>query len=318
MTAMNKKNVNRIMDLLVCPATKALGKGEVPLNYGEGELTCGKYSYPITKFGIPNLRLPFDQEEFTSYDDILGDFKADTPNVEVVLEVNGLREQNVRDKIVLLGGTGSGTDIEWILSLSPKILVCLDYSHHIENIAKAYSHQENIAFVVADICDLPFRSNVFDLIVSQGIIQHTRSPELAFSEKVRALSPMGILSVGNLYSKNRHNNYVAMYRHKYLLHEMDRESAKKFIRRNSKFYYWMAKIGMARFHRRFHFPGVLHFASVETRSVVYHYNNATDFYMVKYRHLTSAEEVRFWSARLDVEVFRSSKGFRITKPKDTI
>lgn len=302
-----------MIDLLICPASKALGKGEIPLAISDGKLVCGENTYPVDKFGIPNLRLPFDQDEVTSYDDILADFVKGAPDTQKILEVNKLSKENVTNKIVLLGGTGGGTDIDWILGLGPKLLICLDYSPHITTFFEQYTDLDNIAFVMGDICDLPFRGDSFDLIISQGIIHHTRSPEMAFSEQARALSLDGILSIGNLYSRNLHNHFVSMYRHKYRLDELPREEAKKFIKRNSLIYYWMAKLGISRLHRRFHIPGILHYASVEPRSFLYHFNNATDFYMPYYRHQISENEVKYWCNRLALDFFRSPKGYRITK-----
>lgn len=306
-------NINRIIDLLICPASKAMGKDELSLEINGSELVCGEHAYPIDDMGIPNLRLPFNQEDFTSYDDILGDFLRGAPKTRSVLDINCLTEENVTNKIILLGGTGAGTDIDWIMSLKPELLICLDYSPYIKHIAQEYVDVKNIVFVVADICDLPFRSGVFDLVISNGIIQHTRSPEMAFSEKVRTLSTGGVLSIGNLYSKNEHNHFVSMYRHKYCLHEMPREQAKRFIKKNAFIYYWMAKAGLSRIHRRFHFPGILHYASNEARSIEYHYNNATDFYMAYYRHLTSPDEVKYWCDRLGVDFSRTPKGYLVTK-----
>ena len=93
---------------------------------------------------------------------------------------------------------------------------------------------------------------------------------------------------------------------------MPRDKAKQFIERNAWIYYWVAKLGLGRIHRRFHFPGILHYASNEPRPIKDHYACAADYYLAYYRHQTSAEEVKFWCDRLGVEFFRSPKGYRVT------
>ena len=307
------ENWKKLKGILCCPASLATGLGEKSLDFDGESFFCGLNRYPINEFGIPNFRLPFDQDVFTSYDDILENFVSYKIETETALENSKLSKENITGKVVLLTGVGAGTDIDWILSLNPKMLVCLDYSNFINEVYKKYHQIGNICFLIGDICDLPFYSETFDLILSQGVIHHTRSPEIAFSCKVRTLRSEGKLSISNLYSKNDHNQFVSMFRHKYKLHLKSREKAKKFIRWNSKLYYWIAKLGLARIHRRFHFPGILHYASIERHSEEYFYANAADFYLVFYRHLTSPEEVQFWCSRLHVSYERSLKGYLITK-----
>ena len=72
------KNLEKLKSILICPASKTLGNGELPLELDGNKLVCGDHSYPVYSSGVPNLRLPFDQGEFTSYDDILGDFSRGT------------------------------------------------------------------------------------------------------------------------------------------------------------------------------------------------------------------------------------------------
>ena len=173
---------------------------------------------------------------------------------------------------------------------------------------------DRLAYAIADACDIPFARGTFDTVLSMGIIHHTRSPELAFDEKVRVLSPSGVLSIANLYSKNLHNHRISMFRHKYRIHEMPREKAKRFLSLYARIYTFLCKTGLWRLHRRFPLPGVLHYANLGDRGYEFYYANAEDYYMSFYRHLTSAEEVQFWANRLAVKFERTPKGYKITKP----
>jgi SAM-dependent methyltransferase len=302
-----------ILPWLICPLTRAQFGKEAPLICADSVLTSvtGANRYPVVS-GVPNLRLPFDQQSITTYDDILPDFSTNSPIRDTVLKAIGLSEDDFRGARVLLAGTAQGIDIDWILSLNPSKLVCLDYSSHVIEVAKRKS-DKRLAFAVGDVCDLPFFTGTFDIVLSLGIIQHTRSPELAFDEKVRVLRPSGILTIGNLYSKNLHNHRISMFRHKYRIHEMPREDAKRFLRVNAVIYTLLCRTGLWRLHRRFLLPFILHYSNTGNKDYKFHYANAEDYYMPAYRHLTSADEVLFWANRLGAKVELTKKGFLVTK-----
>ena len=127
-----------IVPILSCPQTRIRDSKEVTLQWSDGHLTSGEYHYQLVD-GVPNLRLPFDQETFTSYDDILKDFPKGTPVPDMILQALSLDARQFRGARILLGGTAQGADINWIMSLEPEHLTCLDYSPFITKIAKGYS-----------------------------------------------------------------------------------------------------------------------------------------------------------------------------------
>ena len=92
-----------IVPWLICPQTRVKNMAEVPLTYSDGKLCSDRCSYPVTN-GVPNLRLPFDQDSFTSYDDILDDFSTNGPDRERILSVLGLSQENISNAKVLLTG----------------------------------------------------------------------------------------------------------------------------------------------------------------------------------------------------------------------
>jgi SAM-dependent methyltransferase len=305
-------NCTDLLDYLICPQSFAIDGTEVPLSMKNGELTSGKYTYPVSKNGIPNMKLPFNQGEFTSYDDLLGGWTPGESNATSILKANSLRPEDVAGKKILLAGTGTGMDIEWILSLEPERLVCLDYSPHIEKIALKYSEVPNVNFLIGDICDLPISASSFDLVLSFGIIQQCRSPEIAFIHKVRALKQNGKLSIANLYSDNLHNHRISLCRHKYRIHEMDRSEAKKFIKKKTVLYYLLIKLGGWRICKRVLLPFMLQYNNIPGKPFGYYITNAEDFYMSSYRHQTSAEQVKYWTERLVANYTRTPKGHQIS------
>jgi SAM-dependent methyltransferase len=243
---------------------------------------------------------------------MLEDFVPGNSNAVSIMKVNGLVSEDITGKVVLLAGTGSGMDIEWLLSLNPGRLICLDYSSHIETISRRYSDVLNVNFLIADVCDLPFSTGVFDLIISFGIIQHTRSPELAFSRQIKSLKPAGKMSIANLYSDNLLNHRISLCRHKYRIHEMDRDAARRIIKQKTIMYYCMVLTGTWRICKRVLLPFMLQFNNIPGKSFSYYYVNAEDYYMSAYRHQTSANEVKYWCDVLGVNYLRTSKGYQIS------
>jgi len=161
---------------------------------------------------------------------------------------------------------------------------------------------------------MPFKSGSFDIIISQGVMQHTRSPEVAFVSQIRTLKSGGILSIGNLYSQNLHNRKVASLRYKLNLHRNpNRKQSKDYIRRSTRIYTILANTGLYRLHRRFKFPYVLHYNNIPNKSFDYYYANALDYYMCLYRHLITSEEIKLWSERQNVSFNETPKGYKIIK-----
>ena len=270
------------------------------------------FKYPVIN-GIPILKLPNDQDNTSSYDDIIPNFELGNRNIDTIFRVNSLSENDIKHKTVLLAGTGGGGDILWLKQLSPKKLICLDYSSSLHNIKEKFN-DPNIDYVVGDICNMPFKSESFDIIISQGVIQHTRSPEKAFASQIRTLKKNGILSIGNLYSNNLHNKKITALRNKLNLHRSpNREKSKKYIKRSTKIYTILANTGLYKLHMKFKFPYILHYNNISGKSFDYYYANALDYYLSSYRHLIDSEEIKLWADRLSVTFLKTIKGYKIVK-----
>ena len=300
--------------ILIDPSVYSRTGREIPLKLIDGFYT-GKncaFKYPVIN-GVPILKLPNDQDNDTSYDDIITHFETGERDTDAILEVNSLSTGNIRNKTVLLAGTGGGGDIIWLKKLKPKKLICLDYSSVLYLIKDKFD-DPSIEYVVGDICDMPFKYGSFDTIISQGIMQHTRSPEVAFASQIRTLKSGGILSIGNLYSQNLHNRKIASLRYKLNLHRNpDREQSTEYIRRSTRLYTILANTGLYRLHRKFKFPYVLHYNNIPGKSFDYYFATAMDYYMCLYRYLTTSEEVKFWSEKVGVSFNETPKGYKIIK-----
>ncbi len=119
-------------------------------------------------------------------------------------------EQNIRVKVVqgfftkgkrlyqriLIVGCGSGKD----LSITTRKVVAIDISSvAIREVKKEFPHN---AYSVADACDLPFASNLFDCIVCSEVIEHVTDSEKLLFEFQRVLCEKGtlVITAPNWYS----------------------------------------------------------------------------------------------------------------------
>ena len=65
---------------------------------------------------------------------------------------------------------------------------------------------ENFSFEIADVCDLQFDDNSFDIVTANYMLYHASSQDLALSEIARVLKPGG-----RLYAKTNPENHIGEF-----------------------------------------------------------------------------------------------------------
>ncbi|AXD09270.1 class I SAM-dependent methyltransferase [Salmonella enterica] len=103
-----------------------------------------------------------------------------------------INKLNLKDKIILDVATGTGNMIPLLHAKKPYYIKAIDISENMINIAR--KKYPLIDFHVADITNLPFNDNSFDLVISNFGVQHFYNIEQSFSEISRILKPDGIFS----------------------------------------------------------------------------------------------------------------------------
>lgn len=61
--------------------------------------------------------------------------------------------------------------------------------------AQNYKIADKAQFIIGDICDLPFKERIFDIIVCAEVMEHLLEPDKAIGEFDRSLKPNGILII---------------------------------------------------------------------------------------------------------------------------
>jgi SAM-dependent methyltransferase/uncharacterized protein YbaR (Trm112 family) len=171
----------------------------------EGTLACTgcAETYPIVR-GVPR---------FVKHDGYVGTFSYEwqkwgrvqfdpangrKESEETFTEKTGFVEQDLRGKLVLDVGCGAGRFLE-IASRWGARSIGIDYSFAVESSQKNLGERPNVDVIQADVFNLPFRKEVFDVIFSIGVLHHTRDTREAFLSLPQFLKNGGEIAVWLYY-----------------------------------------------------------------------------------------------------------------------
>jgi ubiquinone/menaquinone biosynthesis C-methylase UbiE len=100
------------------------------------------------------------------------------------------RTEDLRDKIVLEVGAGSGRDGFRLVDLGATVIL-LDYAESSLRVMQRLSRELNkpVHLVQGDAFSLPFRDGVLDVTFHQGLLEHFKDPSGIVSETHRVLKP---------------------------------------------------------------------------------------------------------------------------------
>ncbi len=97
----------------------------------------------------------------------------------------------LKDKRVLDAGCGNGTVSQCFCSLGAKV-TGIDISECVTANRKRFP---DVKFLQADIMELPFKDDCFDMVYSKGVIHHTYDSKIAFDSLSRLVKRGGRLYV---------------------------------------------------------------------------------------------------------------------------
>ncbi len=122
-------------------------------------------------------------EEWKAHPDILPDHAAE---LEAYFDLLPMEELHGRRVVDLGCGIGRWS---YFIGERCRELVLADYSEAIFVARRNLGHLDNAVFVMADILDLPFRPDAFDVAVCLGVLHHLPTDALEVVRQLRLLAP---------------------------------------------------------------------------------------------------------------------------------
>jgi SAM-dependent methyltransferase len=185
----------RLLSLLACPTCK----GSLTRQAETFCCASGGHQFAIVR-GIPrfvdsdayvdSFSFEWNAHKTTQLDT----FRKDDSSEEIFREKTGFGPDDLHGKVVLDAGIGAGrfTDImaRWGASV-----IGIDLSFAVEAAHENFLHLENVLIAQADIAQLPFRPETFDVIVAIGVLHHTPDPRKYFHALVPYLRHGGTMAI---------------------------------------------------------------------------------------------------------------------------
>lgn len=187
-----------ISHLIVCPGC---GGSLSPISdWSDSEQACQhcRRSYRKVR-GIPrfvehqkyvgNFGFEWNRHRLTQLDS-----SVSRESEETFRQKTGIGPEDVRGKLVLDVGCGMGRFTDVVSRWGGSVIGC-DLSQAVEAAHENLGQRDNIAICQADLFELPFREESFDLIYSIGVLHHTPDCEKAFRVLPRLLKPGGKIAI---------------------------------------------------------------------------------------------------------------------------
>ena len=170
-----------------------------PLIAGSSGYVSPSNCYPIIR-GVPRF-VPsdayvnsFSLEWNTHTHTQLDVFRADRSSEQQFVAKTGFSSDELRGKLVLDAGVGAGRFAD-IASRWGAQLAGIDLSYAVEASSATFQDRPNVWIAQADIGNLPFKHESFDIIFSIGVLHHTPNTEAYFRKLVPLLKPGGTIAI---------------------------------------------------------------------------------------------------------------------------
>jgi SAM-dependent methyltransferase len=202
----------RFVEILCCPLCKE-GLSLVEAKIINGDILSGilkdrnDHIYPIIN-GVPVMVIEesgFQKKETVKSFGFEWNWD-EQPRTEEDLKFRVFKQclidsEFFRNKIILDAGCGAGVQTKFISQyVAGGLCIGLDLSDGVFSAQKNNKECQNVLIVQGDIANPPFRSETFDLVYSEGVLQHTFDPRDCFRKLCKLVKREGYIAAG-FYTK---------------------------------------------------------------------------------------------------------------------
>jgi ubiquinone/menaquinone biosynthesis C-methylase UbiE len=152
----------------------------------------------------------------------------------------GWTENQLRDRVVVDAGCGSGRFSEAALKMGAKV-ISIDSSRAVFATRKNISSSDS-AIIQCDLSRIPLPDNFVDFAFCIGVIQHTSHPERVLSELLRILKPGAELAITFYEKKGFRTLLYSKYIVRSITSRIKPEHLLNLITKTSVFWYPVTKI----------------------------------------------------------------------------
>ena len=194
----------KLLDILVCPGCKGalILKDEVLVGekIKSGLLSCRECSASyevrdfIPRFVASDLYVGNFSLEWTRHSRTQVDDNYSQESLKAFVQKTGFTGKDIRNKLVLDVGCGSGRFADIALKWGGEV-VGIDLSYSVDAVQKNFSGYDKFDLVQADIFNLPFKADAFDIIYSIGVLHHTKDCKAAFKKLPPLLNKGGKIAI---------------------------------------------------------------------------------------------------------------------------
>lgn len=121
-------------------------------------------------------------------------FRGDKSSEDQFIQKTGFSSDDLRGRLVLDAGVGAGRYAD-VVSRWGADVVGADLSYAVEAAHKNFQDRPNVWIAQADIGELPFKPESFDVIFSIGVLHHTPDTKTYFKRLVPLLKPGGTIAI---------------------------------------------------------------------------------------------------------------------------
>lgn len=192
-------------------------------NILEGTLSSSSSEYPIIR-GIPRFLVKEDKnndaKSFGYQWNKWPKIQFENENKGKTMEghtlkmwerITGIKEINLKDKLIIDFGCGSGRFIDVTRSKEASV-IGMDISDAVEAAGKIFQKDPNVLICQGDILNPPLKTEIADGIFSIGALQHTPNPKKGFEEMVKVLKQGGWIAASVYTTGIYDNRLVNLYR----------------------------------------------------------------------------------------------------------